>query len=234
MMLSFIIPAYNESALIGRTIDRITAAARALGEPFEIIVVDDASSDDTASIAAAQGARVVSVSHRQIAATRNSGAAEARGEVLIFVDADTILPDETLRAAVRAIQDGAVGGGARVQFEGEVNWLMRFAIALFSWVWFGMRLAAGCFIFARREAFEAVGGFDEHYYVSEELWLSRALRRNGRFVILRQGVSTSSRKLDQYGRWRLLWMAVRLILAGPRAYRRREGLELWYDGQRPD
>src|SRR5262249_60052871 len=83
-MLSFIVPAYNEQLLIGRTLGALHAAAGALREPYEVIVADDASTDETAAIARAHGAQVVSVNHRQIAATRNAGARRARGELLFF------------------------------------------------------------------------------------------------------------------------------------------------------
>ena len=77
-MISFIVPAHNEQASLGRTLEAIHQAARVVGQPYEIIVVDDASTDATPEIAAQNNARVVSVNHRQIAATRNSGARRAR------------------------------------------------------------------------------------------------------------------------------------------------------------
>src|SRR5260221_13233142 len=82
--ISFVVPAHNEEALIGRALEAINASARAVGEPFEIIVVDDASTDRTADIARDGGAHVISVGYRQIARTRNAGAQAARGDILIF------------------------------------------------------------------------------------------------------------------------------------------------------
>src|SRR5258705_4647021 len=117
-MISFIIPAYNEALLLAATLDAVSASARAVGEDYEIIVADDASTDDTALIAERHGARLVRVAHRQIAATRNSGARAAHGDLLIFVDADTIVNEGVVRAAVDALHSGAVGGGAAVAFEG--------------------------------------------------------------------------------------------------------------------
>ena len=87
-MLSFIIPAHNEERWIRRSIAAIRTAMEGLAESHEIIVVDDISTDATARLAELDGARVVRVEHRQIAATRNAGAREARGEFLFFVDAD--------------------------------------------------------------------------------------------------------------------------------------------------
>ena len=89
-----------------------------LGEPHEIIVVDDASTDATASIARQQGAQVVRVEHRQIAATRNAGARQAHGDILFFVDADTLVNAPAIQSALRSIRAGAVGGGCLPRFEG--------------------------------------------------------------------------------------------------------------------
>ncbi|HEX3122770.1 MAG TPA: glycosyltransferase family 2 protein, partial [Rhodanobacteraceae bacterium] len=119
-MISFIVPAYNEALLLGATLDALHVAARAAEEDYEIVVVDDASTDDTALVATRHGARLISVAHRQIAATRNSGARAAQGELLIFVDADTSVNETVIRGAIDALRDGAVGGGAAVAFEGAV------------------------------------------------------------------------------------------------------------------
>src|SRR6516225_8721323 len=82
-VISFIIPAYNEELVLGRTLGALNQAARASGQPFEVVLVDDASTDRTADVARQHGARVVSVNHRQIAATRNAGVKESVGEMLI-------------------------------------------------------------------------------------------------------------------------------------------------------
>ena len=87
-MLSFVVPAHNEQACLGRTVQAIHAAARATGRPYEVIVVDDASTDATAEVARKHDATVVSINRRQIAASRNAGGRTARGERLLFVDAD--------------------------------------------------------------------------------------------------------------------------------------------------
>ena len=87
-MISFIVPAYNEEQCLAETLDALHNTGLALGEAYEVVVADDGSTDQTCSIAAQKGAILVSVTHRQIAATRNSGARVATGEWLIFVDAD--------------------------------------------------------------------------------------------------------------------------------------------------
>ena len=233
-MISFIIPAYNEALLLGATLDAVQVAARACGEEYEVIVVDDASTDETALIAARHGARVVSVAHRQIAATRNSGARAARGELLIFVDADTIVNAAVVRAAVDAMRRGAVGGGAAVAFEGKVPLYGRLLLPLLVRLFRATRWAAGCFVFCTRAAFVAVGGFDEAFYCAEELVLSRALKRQGRFVILRDAVTTSGRKLRTHSVREILPMLGRFALGGSRVLKQRHGKELWYAERRED
>jgi glycosyltransferase involved in cell wall biosynthesis len=232
--ISFVIPAYNEEALVGRSLDSVLASARAIGRPFEVIVVNDGSSDRTAEIARARGAAVIDVSCRQIAAARNAGARAARGEVLVFVDADTCISEGLLQAMLKALDRGAVGGGARVEMEG-VSWSWRVAMLVF--VFFYMKLfswAAGCFVFARRAVFQAIGGFDERLFASEEIDLSRRLKRQGRFVILTDQVITSGRKARMNGWWGIIGPLLRFCVRGPSAFHQREGLDLWYDGRREE
>ena len=231
-MLSFVVPAYNEERYLPATLAAIHASARELGIDYEVVVADDGSTDATARLAEEGGARVVPVQHRQISKTRNSGAREARGERLVFVDADTHVNAALLRAAIAALDSGAVGGGARPDFAPEApRWAHRLIravvgfMALFRW-------AAGCFIFARRDAFEAVGGFDERHFAGEEIMLSMAMKRQGRFVILQEGLITSPRKLMARGPWETAWLVIRLLLRGMGGVRKRDHVHFWYDGKR--
>jgi len=225
-LVSIIIPAHNEEALLGATLDALRAAIAEIGEPHEIVVVDDSSTDRTAEIARAHGARVVSVTVHQIAAARNAGARAAAGDFFVFVDADTIVTAQILLAAVEAMRGGAVGGGASAVFEpGAPRWAHR-AIALAAWILRTANWAAGCFFFAQREPFERAGGFDERYFASEEIHLSRALKRVGRFVILPERVVTSARKAEHYSMGHSLWLMVRMLWPG--SLKTRKGLEFWY------
>ena len=109
-MISFIVPAHNEEAWVGRCVSAIRSAMELVGEPNEVLVVDDGSTDATGLVAQQQGAQVIRVEHRQIAATRNAGAWQARGEILFFVDADTLVNAPVVQSALRCIREGAVGG----------------------------------------------------------------------------------------------------------------------------
>jgi cellulose synthase/poly-beta-1,6-N-acetylglucosamine synthase-like glycosyltransferase len=118
VVISFVIPAHDEACEIRGTLDALHDAISALSLEHEVVVVADACSDDTAAIAAGCGARVLVVDHRHIAATRNSGARHATGDCLVFVDADTCVDAALLGAAVAALREGAVGGGAAVRLSG--------------------------------------------------------------------------------------------------------------------
>src|SRR5262249_47003443 len=153
-------PAYNEARYIAATLDSIHEAARGIGEPYEIVVANDCSTDDTPKIAREKGARVVESGKRQIAGTRNAGARASTGEQLIFVDADTLVHAELVAEALAAMRAGAVGGGARVRLHGDVPLWVRVFMVIFTLVYFGLgRWAAGCFVYCTRAAFDAVGGF---------------------------------------------------------------------------
>ena len=231
-MISFVVPAYNEERCLPATLAAIHDAARALALDYEVVVADDGSTDATAAIAAAAGARVVPVAHRQIARTRNAGARAAAGERLIFVDADTRVDAGVVRAAMAALDAGAAGGGATPVFDALApRWAPPMMRAVVGTMRF-LGLAAGCFVFCRRDAFEAVGGFDERHFAGEEIMLSRALRRHGRFVILREPVVTSSRKFVARTPWQTLALSLRLAAGGLRGVRRRKGTDFWYDGKR--
>ena len=233
-MLSFIVPAHDEEASIEATLRAIAAAAASADSPHEIIVVDDASGDRTAALAAAAGARVVSVALRQIAAARNAGARAALGDVFVFVDADTLIASDVVAGLVRVMADGAVGGGAAVRFDEPTPRWVRLVLPTSIWIARRFRIAGGCFLFCSRTAFEAVGGFDETLFASEEIRLCRLLHAQGEFVILREAVLTSGRKLRAYSGWELIRAIVRIAFAGTAGVKDRSRLGIWYDPRRPD
>jgi glycosyltransferase involved in cell wall biosynthesis len=233
-VVSFIVPAYNEEPLIGRTLQALDEAGSALGQPFEVVVADDASTDRTAAIAHEHGARVVAVHNRQIAATRNAGAKAASGEMLVFVDADTVVTRAAVRAAVEAMQAGAAGGGCGLRFDGDVPLWGRIIQKTFVPMYRVFRIASGCFLFCTRQAFQAAGGFDEGMFAAEELAMSRALHRQGRFVVLRECVTTSGRRLRAYSGREVVGLMTRLLLAGRKGVRERGRANLWYGERRPD
>jgi len=230
ILLSIVIPAYNESRRIQGTLGTVRAALAELRlERYEIIVADDASTDETARLAAEAMARVVPSGKRNIGATRNVGAAAAQGQYLLFLDADTQLSADALAAMLQALERGAVGGGARLRWSEPISWPARLPLALWNGCSQLLHSPAGSFFFVRRNAFREVGGFDERYYIAEELVLAQRLKRVGRVVILRTPIATSPRKVQTNSFFQILRFVLRLGLTPRRTFRDRKQLGMWYD-----
>jgi len=231
-VISFIVPAHNEQSCIGRTLEAIHEAARSIGQQYEIVVVDDASTDSTEDIARHHNATVTRVNHRQIAATRNSGGRAAHGERLFFVDADTTINARAVASALQYMDRGAVGGGAPARFDKTAPLYAR----LLLW-WFGllMRLpgiSGGAFMFCTRKVFHATGGFDERLFGAEDVAMSWALRREGRFVVLWRYVMTSGRRAHGISGLRMLAGLIRIGFF-PKLLRKRSRVrKIWYDSNR--
>jgi rSAM/selenodomain-associated transferase 2 len=214
-MISIIIPTLNEAARIAALL-RHTAA---LAGDKEILVVDGGSHDGTPEIVAearAPGLHLLRA-ERGRAAQMNAGAARARGEALLFLHADTLLPPGALRSVGRALADGAAWGAFAMRFDahGPLYRLMESGNNARS-----RRYATGDqAIFARAEAFRAVGGFPP-LALMEDLALCRALRPLGPPAILRPPVLVSARRHQKHGALRVLahgWlMQLRWRYAGAR------------------
>jgi glycosyltransferase involved in cell wall biosynthesis len=231
-MISFVVPAYNEEHELPATLDAIHAAASGASQAYEIIVVDDASTDATPKIASGEGTKVISINRRQIAASRNAGGRTAQGEYLFFIDADTRINRAHVSEGIAALEVGYAGGSARVAMDGFVPVWGRLLLLGFSSVYFGMNLGAGAFLFTTRRNFDAMGGFDEQYFAGEEVYFSLELKKLGGFKVLREPVVTSGRKLRMYPAKHFLRKFFGVILRGPRGVRSRAKLGLWYDGKR--
>lgn len=230
--LSVVVPAHDEASLLPFTLEHLHEAVGRCGRDYELVVVDNASTDATAEVARAHGAAVMHEPHRQISRARNTGARGSRGDYLLFVDADTWPPRELVAKALALLDAGACGGGALVALESTPNRPYRWGVGLWNGLARRLGWAAGCFVFVRRDAFEAIGGFDERLYAGDELSLSRALRRWGRrrgreFVIVpAPPVLTSARKAQWFGPWQHL---LTLLLAlFPPALRSRRLMWFWY------
>ena len=231
---SIIIPAYNEEKYIGDTLFAVTQAMKTLDAAGEIIVVDNNSSDRTARIARKHGARVVYEPVNQISRARNTGARMAKGRYFIFLDADTSLTPTILRNALNNLsQNRCCGGGGVVKMDTPMGYVAR--NALNAWNWFSVRfgIAAGCFIYCLKEGFEAVNGFSENVYASEEIWFSRKLHAWGKKrgmdfrIISTPPITTSGRKLEWFSPFQLIVPALVLTLF-PFLLRFRSFCSHWY------
>ncbi len=205
--ISVIIPAWNEADYLPKTIKALQHAVAGLPLCSEIIVVDNDSSDETAALARAAGVRVVHEPEHRIASVRNTGASAAHGDWLLFVDADTQVTPAQLNAVCLAIKHGCAGGGAPIGFDRLDSTGQRLGLAAWNALSRHLRLAAGCFVFARADLHRAIGGFNERLYAGDELGYSRALRRAARargldFRILDVSpVISSARKVEWFKPW---------------------------------
>jgi len=241
LRLSVVVPAYNEAKLIESCLSSITESLDIAGVvrgEYELIVVDNASTDDTAQRALSLGARLIHEPVRQIARARNAGARAASGEWLVFLDADS-WPDGALFSdLLETMHDSSVvGGGCTLRMDG-----LPWSVAWIAWLWKlcskSLGWAAGAFVFCRSDAFRAVNGFDDSLFAGEEINLSRKLKcyarwRGMRFVILsRNPLRTSTRKADLYSGSEI-WSAFARMARHPRRFFHDPSVcFLWYDGRR--
>jgi len=222
-MLSIIIPALDEAANLERLLPDLSA--RCPGA--EIIVVDGGSADRTAEVVRrCSGARYLT-SARGRARQMNAGARVARGDIVLFLHADTVLPPGAPAAVARALADAGVAGGRfDVRFDNE-----RPLFRVIAWFMNTRSRASGICtgdqaIFVRRADFEAVGGYPD-IPLMEDIELSRRLKRRGNLRALRLRVTTSARKWEREGPLRtigLMWALRFLHFCGVAPSR----LHRWY------
>ncbi|MBI3824871.1 MAG: glycosyltransferase [Candidatus Rokubacteria bacterium] len=238
--ISVVVPAYNEERYVGATLESVKTAIaeyrRAHDAEVEMVVVDNNSSDRTGEVARAHGARVVFEPRNNISTARNAGARAARGEILVFLDADDHLSPNFLALVDDAMRSGQyAGGGARIVWNKRSAWVSAFNAFGNGIRWlFGVSNAVP---FTSRETFEAVGGFDERYYAGEDMKFASEVRRWGRaqgkrFRVITDGyVLKSARKFDLYGGV-VVVLGLLAFALGPWLVRSKRACFFWYAPRR--
>lgn len=213
---SVIIPAHNEEKYIGKCIEAIIKAAENV-KPFEteIILSANRCTDKTAEIAHGYGAKVLPNEYRTISAVRNCGVNSAEGEIIVTIDADSLMTEYSLLEIKELLESGIyVGGGTISEFD-----RMSVGIA-FSAMYVAANLipvmiknkaalSGGMFWFYKRD-FDEVGGFDEGLVSIEDLDFAAKLNKLGvsrgqKYGTLKKSrIITSSRKFDEFGDWYLI------------------------------
>jgi glycosyltransferase involved in cell wall biosynthesis len=199
---SVVVPAYNEGAYLGRTLASLQA--QDFEGPYEIIVVDNNSDDDTAEVARSFGVQLAREPESGVCAARQRGAEVASGEILVSTDADTVHPPDWLRRIDATFRqgDGAVAVAGPCRYEGEHSWTKAYPALLFGLVAriFG-RTGVVLYVSATNLAMTraAFPGYDRSQTQGgDELDLLRRLRRGGRVVWDRGNVViTSPRRLQR-------------------------------------
>jgi glycosyltransferase involved in cell wall biosynthesis len=241
MKISIIIPAFNEAKLIGATLRCIQGAAAAftqIGWEVETIVCDNNSTDGTAQLAQSAGARVVFEPINQIARARNTGAAAAGGDWLVFIDADSRPTPKLFAEVAGQIQSGCcLAGGCTVLMD-QRHWLADGATGLWNAISRLRKWMAGSFIFCQTAAFREIGGFNPELFASEEVDLSirlkKVARRTGKTIVIlhRHPLLTSARKIRLYSPAELGRFILKAVLRPRRTVTNREACSPWYDGRR--
>ena len=241
MRMSVVVPAFNEEQGLHASLRSIRHAMTAFDTvawDSELIVCDNNSTDRTAEIAREAGAIVVFEPVNQISRARNAGAAKARGDWIVFVDADSHPSRELFVDVIGVIHQGrCLAGGSTVCFE-TPDRVVAFVGGCWNWISRLTRWAAGSFIFCEASAFREVGGFSLELYAGEEIDLfrrfKRLARRTGRTIQIlhRHPLLTSARKARLYTPREGITFAIRTVLHRGRTLKSVDECFQWYDGRR--
>jgi glycosyltransferase involved in cell wall biosynthesis len=234
MKISVVIPAYNEEKYLLATLEKIRTGLAETDCAWEIIVVDNESEDETAQIAKDFGAKVVSEAEHNIGKVRNTGAKKSAGDVLIFVDADTLVPAEIFQKVSEKMKNlKCFGGSAAVDYERFKRKWMKYY--LLGWRFWGtlFNMKQGAMQFCRKSVFDKIDGYDETVFMGEDVlfyWkLAVFARRYDGFLhfIKNPKVLTSARRFDKMSLWKtfLLTHPTFIVLAA----RKKKFWKDWYE-----
>ncbi|MDB6068317.1 MAG: hypothetical protein JWR26_4525 [Pedosphaera sp.] len=209
-MISVIIPAHNEEDYIGLTLDAIN---RQNYPHFEVIVVANGCSDRTAEIALNHCHQLVVLSNKGLGVARNLGAKLARGELLLFLDADTLLEPDALQTAARQFTRECAAGtfkglpdGNRLSF--RIIYFVKNFIHRSS-----IHHGSSGIILCWKKDFMAVHGFDEALQVRENSELIKRLRQFGKYRYINDTAAlTSMRRYENGGTKRMIYFWFKLWL----------------------
>ena len=241
MLISVAIPAFNEEKLLPQTLTAVEKAQTAFTErgwETEVVICDNNSTDATAKLAEAAGARVVFEPVNQISRARNAAGNAARGDWIVFLDADSTPCPALMGKMATLMEDQAViGAGVQIMMEG-ITLGGRAGILFWNTVSRLFRWPAGSFILCRAEAFRQLDGFSENLYAAEELDFDHRLKQLGRLrgqrvEILRQPrLLTSNRRMVMYSPFRIFGFIAITCLTLGFSLQRKSMCNWWYDGRR--
>lgn len=215
MRFSVVIPAHNEEKYIGRCLKSIILASGEVSDKVEMIVVANRCTDRTAAIAKRLGAKVINNSDKCISSIRNAGVRCSSGQIVVTIDADSIMHKTALAEIKELLRSGEyIGGGAIPMFDRmSLGIAVSGAYVAFNLLPVMMKsggFLSGTMFWFRRRDFDRIGGFDESLVSLEDMDFAKRLkalskRYGKKYGTLKKGVVlTSSRKFDEFGDWYLL------------------------------
>jgi glycosyltransferase involved in cell wall biosynthesis len=202
--ISVVIPTLNEEKYIEKTL--LSLKAQTIKVPYEIIVVDSNSKDRTVEIARKYADKVIITKRKGIAVGRNVGAKYARGEILVFVDADTVLLPNVLEKAYNEIRKRDVSLVSCPIVPMTPSLLIHLMYRVYnqfsiSSIKFGRPQISGMFMVTKRKIFDSVGGFNENLKILEDFDFSEKVSKLGKVkMITSVFVLTSPRRLEKWGK----------------------------------
>jgi len=207
-MISIIIPAHNEQMYLPATLE---ALRRQNYSCFEVIVVANGCSDETPQVASGMCDRLIVMSQKSLGVARNLGARMAKGELLVFLDADTILEPLALRVIAERFSIGHAAGTIKGRPDRQAfAYQLTYAIKNF-FHRSSLHCGSSGVIVCWKEHFLRIGGFDEDLEVRENSELIWRLKRFGAYKYIGDAAAvTSMRRYEQCGFGRMFWLWVKL------------------------
>ncbi|MEJ2584172.1 MAG: TIGR04283 family arsenosugar biosynthesis glycosyltransferase [Robiginitalea sp.] len=199
MQISIIIPVLNEAERLDTLLPALFTKAEA-GAVREVIVVDGGSDDGSPEVAEKKGARILRA-QRGRARQMNTGAGAAKGEILYFLHADSLPPAGYDRWILQAMEGGLCAGCFRLKFD-PPHWFLN-AFAWCTRINHPLCRGGDQSLFVPRQWFEESGGFDEAFHIYEDNQFIGKLYRDFSFRVLPYDVTTSSRRYEKVGVFRL-------------------------------
>ncbi|MBL3728134.1 glycosyltransferase [Lysinibacillus sp. HST-98] len=233
---SVIIPAHNEEKYIGGCLESIVKAAQLYKDQVEVIVVLNRCTDRTEEIAKSYNCITLINEDKNLSKIRNAGAALAKGEILITIDADTRMTEHLLSEAEKHLASNQyIGGGVNGNFERISLGIIVSTFLLIVPLLFKYGLISVGIFWCYRKDFQAIKGFNEKMLMAEDADFAKRLKQLGKtngkkYGTIKNGMITSCRRFDHYGDWILL-KRPSMILAYLKGNNHKAANEAYYDDQ---
>ncbi len=208
MKIAIVVPVFNESLVLPGLIGDLTALKQGANPDFELVFVDGGSVDGTVALIQIAGLRVIN-SCKGRAWQMNAGATQTTGDVLLFLHADTQLPQNALAAIKSYLTGNICWGRFDVRIAGK-PWMLGVVARMMNWRSRLSGIATGDqAMFMKRSAYQAIGGFPE-LALMEDIEASRRLRQLSRPACIVSPVITSGRRWETRGVWTTIFLMWRL------------------------